>query len=89
VELVWLTGKLMPDFKTIADFRRTMGTRSAESAQTVQHYLDDLDRADREPFFGTGEKKLKRLCGERLAAGEDGELELSTLARVKTALQGS
>ena len=25
VELVWLTGKLMPDFKTIADFRKDNG----------------------------------------------------------------
>ena len=25
VELIWLTGKLMPDFKTIADFRRDNG----------------------------------------------------------------
>ena len=25
VELIWLTGRLMPDFKTIADFRRDTG----------------------------------------------------------------
>jgi hypothetical protein len=25
---MWLTGRLAPDFKTIADFRRTMGRRS-------------------------------------------------------------
>src|SRR5450432_2147310 len=25
VELMWLTGRLMPDFKTIADFRRDSG----------------------------------------------------------------
>src|ERR1700677_3501290 len=25
IELVWLTGRLMPDFKTIADFRRDSG----------------------------------------------------------------
>jgi transposase len=25
VELVWLTGRLMPDFKTIADFRKNNG----------------------------------------------------------------
>ncbi len=28
VELIWLTGRLMPDFKTIADFRRIMARRS-------------------------------------------------------------
>src|SRR5919202_3154750 len=26
MELIWLTGRLMPDFKTIADFRRDNGT---------------------------------------------------------------
>jgi transposase len=26
VELIWLTGRLMPDFKTIADFRKDNGT---------------------------------------------------------------
>jgi transposase len=25
IELVWLTGRLMPDFKTIADFRKDKG----------------------------------------------------------------
>jgi transposase len=97
VELVWLTGKLMPDFKTIADFRRDNGaairrvcaefvvlcrrmklfsesvvaidgskfkavnsrdrnftdkkinSRLEHLEKAVQHYLDDLDRADREP----------------------------------------
>jgi len=29
VELVWLTGRLMPDFKTIADFRKDNARRSA------------------------------------------------------------
>jgi transposase len=27
IELMWLTGRLMPDFKTIADFRRDNGPR--------------------------------------------------------------
>jgi hypothetical protein len=97
VELVWLTGKLMPDFKTIADFRKDNGaairrvcaefvvlcrqmklftesvvaidgskfkavnnrdrnfteqkikSRLGHLEKAVQHYLDDLDRADREP----------------------------------------
>jgi hypothetical protein len=30
IELVWLTGRLMPDFKTIADFRKDNG-------ETVEH----------------------------------------------------
>ena len=32
VELMWLTGRLMPDFKTIADFRHDNGERYATSA---------------------------------------------------------
>src|SRR5712672_4037554 len=36
IELVWLTGRLMPDFKTIADFRRDNGPASrAACAQFV------------------------------------------------------
>jgi transposase len=94
VEVVWLTGRLMPDFKTIADFRKDNGaaigkvcarfvelcrrmklfseavvaidgskfkavnnrdrnftaqkikSRMAHLEKAVQHYLDDLDRAD-------------------------------------------
>jgi transposase len=97
VEVVWLTGRLMPDFKTLADFRRDNGpairkvcvrfielcremklfseavvtidgskfkavnnrdrnfttqkikSRVQHLEKAVQHYLDDLDRADREP----------------------------------------
>ena len=32
VELMWLTGRLAPDFKTIADFRRTTARRSSRFA---------------------------------------------------------
>jgi hypothetical protein len=32
LELIWLTGKLMPDFKTIADFRKDNGQAIWESA---------------------------------------------------------
>jgi len=97
VEVVWLTGRLMPDFKTIADFRKDNGpaigkvcvrfielcrqmklfteavvaidgskfkavnnrdrnytaqkikSRMVHLENAVKHYLDDLDRADREP----------------------------------------
>jgi transposase len=96
-ELVWLTGRLMPDFKTIADFRKDNGpairkvcvrfidlcrqmrlftdavlaidgskfkavnnrdrnftqkkikSRMEHLEKAVKQYLDDLDRADREP----------------------------------------
>lgn len=97
VELMWLTGRLAPDFKTIADFRRDNGeairrvcrqfielsrqlglfsdamvaidgskfkavnnrdknftprklkARMQQLEQSIARYLDDLDRADREP----------------------------------------
>jgi len=97
VELIWLTGRLAPDFKTIADFRRDNGpairkvcarfvtlcrnlklfseaivaidgskfkavnnrdrnftqhkikTRIAHLESAVQEYLEQLDRADRQP----------------------------------------
>ena len=97
VELIWLTGRLMPDFKTIADFRRDNGpairkvcarfvvlcrdmnlfteaivaidgskfkavnnrdknftphklkARMVQLEQNVARYLEELDRADRQP----------------------------------------
>jgi transposase len=97
VELIWLTGRLMPDFKTIADFRRDNGpairqvcrefvelsrqiglfsdaivaidgskfkavnnrdknftphklqARRQQLEASIARYLDDLDRADRDP----------------------------------------
>jgi len=32
VEVMWLTGRLVPDHKTIADFRKEMAVRSARCA---------------------------------------------------------
>jgi len=97
VELIWLTGRLMPDFKTIADFRRDNGeairnvcrqfvelsrrvglfaealvaidgskfkavnnrdknftphklkARQRQLEESIDRYLKELDRADREP----------------------------------------
>jgi len=97
VELIWLTGRLMPDFKTIADFRKDNGeairkvcrqfvelsrrlelfseaivaidgskfkavnnrdknfterklkARMEQLEQSIERYLDELDRADRQP----------------------------------------
>jgi len=101
VELVWLTGRLMPDFKTIADFRKDNGAairtacrefvllcrglglfeeatvaidgskfkavnnrdknfterklqaRMQQLDESVQRYLTELDRADRDPSLVT------------------------------------
>ena len=114
MELVWLTGKLMPDFKTIADFRRDNGaairracaefvalcrqmklfsesvvaidgskfkavnsrdrnftdkkitSRLEHLEKAVQHYLDDLDRADRDPSL-VPERRVSQLK-EKIAA---------------------
>src|SRR3979411_2408064 len=40
VELIWLTGRLMPDFKTIADFRRDNG----EAIRQVCRQFVELSR---------------------------------------------
>ena len=114
VELVWLTGKLMPDFKTIADFRKDNGaairrvcaefvvlcremklftesvvaidgskfkavnnrdrnftaqkikSRLGHLEKAVQQYLNDLDRADREPSL-VPEARVSQLQ-EKIAA---------------------
>lgn len=42
VELMWLTGRLSPDFKTIADFRRDKVVRSAMCAAGLLHYAVSL-----------------------------------------------
>jgi transposase len=47
IELMWLTGRLAPDFKTIADFRKDNGAAEQVDA-SIARYLRALDRADRE-----------------------------------------
>lgn len=42
VELMWLTGKLAPDFKTIADFRRDHGAAIASSCGTEDRPQDAM-----------------------------------------------
>jgi transposase len=37
VEVMWLTGRLTPDHKTIADFRKVMAARSDRSAPGLLH----------------------------------------------------
>jgi len=129
VEVVWLTGRLMPDFKTIADFRKDNGpairklcarfvelcrrmklfseavvaidgskfkavnnrdrnfteqkikSRLAHLEKAIQHYLDDLDRADREPAT-VPEARVSRLK-EKIAAVK---AEMRKLAKVKEQL---
>ena len=43
VELVWLTGRLMPDFKTIADFRRDNGEAIRKVCRKFVLLCRDLD----------------------------------------------
>ena len=129
VEVVWLTGRLMPDFKTIADFRKDNGqairkvcasfielcretklftetvvaidgskfkavnnrdrnfteqkikSRLAHLDKSVKHYLDDLDRADREPAT-VPEARVENLK-EKIAAIKS---EMKKLARIKEQL---
>lgn len=129
VEVVWLTGRLTPDFKTIADFRRDNGpairkvcvrfidlcremrlfseavvaidgskfkavnnrdrnftaqkikSRLVHLDQAVQHYLDDLDRADREPA-AVPEARVSRLK-EKIAAIKS---EMRKLKKIKEQL---
>ena len=127
VEVIWLTGKLMPDFKTIADFRKDNGpairrvcaqfvvlcrklnlfteamvaidgskfkavnardknftrhkikVRLEHLEQAVQQYLNDLDRADREPASMLGSRvshlqdKLQAVKAEMRRLGRIGK----------------
>jgi transposase len=114
VELIWLTGRLMPDFKTIADFRKDNGAairkvcqqfvevsrrvglfseatvavdgskfkavnardknftkhkidvRRKHLQESIEHYLVDLDRADRLP--GTVPEARVSHVKEKIAA---------------------
>ena len=50
VELMWLTGRLMPDFKTIADFRKDNGPAKQAQAATGVRALTAI--ADRGYFKG-------------------------------------
>jgi transposase len=129
VEVVWLTGRLMPDFKTIADFRKDNGqairkvcasfielcremklftetvvaidgskfkavnnrdrnfteqkikSRLAHLDKSVNQYLNDLDRADREPAT-VPEARVENLK-EKIAAIKS---EMKRLARIKEQL---
>jgi len=140
VELIWLTGRLSPDFKTIADFRKNNGkairrvcrefvvlcrklslfsesivaidgtkfkavnnrdknftagklkARMQHLEESIARYMEDLDRADREPTpvnearsdhlkhkIQTIRSHLQELAqrGEQLAAAADGQVSLT------------
>jgi transposase len=132
VELMWLTGRLAPDFKTIADFRRDSGeairkvcrefvelsrqlglfgdaviaidgskfnavnnrdenftphklkARMRQLEESIARYLNDLDRADREPSLVPAER-VSRLK-EKIATVKE---EMRKLRRIEEQLQES
>src|SRR2546425_9384684 len=129
VELIWLTGKLMPDFKTIADFRRDNGeairkvcrqfvelsrrlglfsdalvaidgskfkalnnrdknftphkltARRKQLEESIDRYLNELDRADREPTL-VPEARVSQLKEKiaKVKRSEEHTSELQSLA---------
>jgi transposase len=127
VELIWLTGRLMPDFKTIADFRKDNGeairrvcrefvelsrqigwfseavvaidgskfkavnnrdknftphklqARKKQLEESIARYLDDLDRADRDPAT-TPPARVTQLK-EKIAAVKAHMRKLRTIER--------
>ena len=140
IELIWLTSRLSPDFKTIADFRKDNGqgirrvcrefivlcrnldlfteaivaidgskfkavnnrdknftdrklkARMAQLEESIGRYLDELDRADREPAavsegrvsrlkdkIGRIKEQMQRLneIGRQMEAAPDGQVSLT------------
>ena len=74
IELMWLTGRLMPDFKTIDDFRRDNGPAiRAACAQFVVlcRHLNLFTRAvvalDGQPAHGSSIKSRQDLHGWKVA----------------------
>jgi len=59
VELMWLLGKLSPDFKTIADFRKDNGDaiRLKMIDESIERYLEQMAVADAVPTKNTDTKK--------------------------------
>lgn len=43
VELVWLTGRLAPDFQTIANFRKNNGEAFAATDASINRYIGQLE----------------------------------------------
>src|SRR5271169_190511 len=125
VELIWLTGRLTPDFKTIADFRKDNGkairrvcrefivlrrelnlfseaivaidgskfkARMQQLEDSIARYLNELDRADREPALVTEARvehikekvatvkaqmrQLKQI-GQQMSQAADGQVSLT------------
>ena len=50
VELMWVTGKLAPDIKTVADFRREHELRSRRPVSAARRHCGRHGRGEREPL---------------------------------------
>ena len=71
VELMWLTGRLAPDFKTIADFRRDSGTairntcrRFAELRRGLKLLSSDMVAIDGSKFKASNSRDLNYTTGK-------------------------
>jgi transposase len=71
VELMWLTGRLAPDFKTIADFRRDNGTairnvcrRFVELCRTLKLLSGDMVAIDGSKFKAVNSRDRSYTAGK-------------------------
>ena len=103
LELIWLTGQLKPDFKTIADFRRDNGVAIRKVCQQFVALCRDIDLLDASIVAIDGSKfkavnakaksftreKLRRRLGEIDAAVERylSELDRADEVATKTGMQ--
>ena len=72
IEMIWLTGQLAPDFKTIADFRKDNGKAIREVCREFVALCRKLD------LLGGGERRHRRIevqggqcAGQELHRGQD------------------
>jgi len=102
LELIWLLGRLKPDFKTIADFRRDNGSAIRKVCQQFVALCRDIDLLDASLVAIDGSKfkavnakaksytreKLRRRLGEINAAIDRymGELDRADEVLVKTGM---
>ena len=98
LELIWLTGQLKPDFKTIADFRRDNGVAIRKVCQQFVAFCRDINLLDASIVAIDGSKfkavnakaksftreKLRRRLGEIDAAVERYLSELDRADEVAT-----
>src|ERR1700730_2701918 len=103
LEVMWLTGRLAPDHKTIADFRRDNGPaikkvwaqfvelcRKKQIEESVARYMSQLDTADRQTAAGEEPSDTVLLTKTRLKEKlAKLEEEVKRLAAIEKALLAS